>query len=621
MSVKISSKGLLTPDQVALVELAYNLLKTNPKVPQRYRRRKDYRYVLRPFVRLLKLESPDDLWQFCDITNYDRLIELIRSTEPDWYSPYKIHIFHCVLKNLTAMRYLSKKEWRRKLGVLNQITTLSLSYSQELLRGIVLDVFWKYCEDNPGEIHISSTLEERLPNAVRHFIHFLNLEGPNDFPEFFKYANYEIVVEKLANSALTHKKNIRRLSGYLTNFLYKSFTDTKSISAKGLQKTFLYPREILAEIHNEIEDSMPSCNLLSSLKTRKARILVHKVPLEIEKLLNTWYPNRNTREEIHLSLRWMIEYGKVTHFGELAHFKTFKQFYDNLIIQEGITRQTILKRLESLSSFIQKAIKSQSSIVGTIFRVDYAKALIERQNLRREHNRNICRDKDEIELWISTLPTVEERAIWALYAEALRNIEVLPHEDPYDPDRTIGLRWSQFDPTKRCLTKVRRKTYRDGFKTHAVIRLSEATFKLLLAQQAQQGNNEFIFSLTGGAVRYRYQKHFQRLQEWLIEMESHPTGNSSLFQPLRKLLTRKYGEGRIGVLPHQFRHTWDTLAAENKMQDIYRRYHMAHNLKGGDHYYVHIDKRPEAYFAEYDHAAPKFHYNFSLAKEVYPELS
>ncbi|MHA2231384.1 MAG: hypothetical protein ACXAB4_02720, partial [Candidatus Hodarchaeales archaeon] len=75
----------------------------------------------------------------------------------------------------------------------------------------------------------------------------------------------------------------------------------------------------------------------------------------------------------------------------------------------------------------------------------------------------------------------------------------------------------------------------------------------------------------------------------------------------------------------------------NKMQTEFRIYHMNHQQQiRGDAIYLHFsNQEPQnknnenyhqfldcspAYFEEYDRTAPKFHYDFSLAKEVYPEL-
>ncbi|MFQ5978445.1 MAG: hypothetical protein ACE5OZ_09980 [Candidatus Heimdallarchaeota archaeon] len=143
--------------------------------------------------------------------------------------------------------------------------------------------------------------------------------------------------------------------------------------------------------------------------------------------------------------------------------------------------------------------------------------------------------------------------------------------------------------------------------------------------------------MTANQIVYRYQKHFKRLQLWYKRLKSDLTANPKLQRTLHKLIMRKNARDKTGVTPHQFRHAWDTLAMNNKMQTEFRIYHMNHQQQiRGDEIYLHFSKQDQqskgdeiyfqiadhaqAYFEEYDRAAPKYHYDFLLAKQVYLEF-
>ncbi|MFQ5977334.1 MAG: hypothetical protein ACE5OZ_04285 [Candidatus Heimdallarchaeota archaeon] len=619
-----SLRLLLSLDQTEFVESLIAALNASPGVSARYKRghsASTLRFVLARLLLLLDIQTRADLWQLCDINTYDKIPQLDAADSSmrricNTKDVDATTAFHCVVRNLTAMRYLSTKE--QSLAFVGG-KPFPLTYAQRLLRGLIIDAFWQ----NQSLSHpISAFLSARLRTAVAYFIALLNLQGPQDLPAFFALENYAMVARQL--ETVTSYTNpsypyslIKCLSVYIQPTLFAAPGGPSAL----FQKILLAPPQILSALLATAKTHPRSLTNLPPLEGtekpyvfRLARIKARKLPPAITHPLHQWYMNVNTRKKIHLALRYLIEYAAITTPEELTSYETFERFYQNLSQQDGITQNHIHALFTDLSSFLQKAIKSHLPIDGVLLERDFARAVLERYRLTSQCKHYKCRDQDEVELWISTLPTAEERAIWALYAEGLRRIEVLPRPDPYDPKKWIGLSWSNIDPTNCCLTSIRRKKLRNGPGNHPFIRLSEVTVQLLEDHHRTSARKQFCFSINPTRLRKDYLRHFQRLQQWLARLEAAPTAAPHVLTTLQKLIHRGH------ITPHQLRRTWNTLATENKIQFEYKRYHMHHAQRGGDRVYLEISERPAAYFAEYDRAAPKYIFDFSLAEQVYPKL-
>ncbi|MFQ5978756.1 MAG: hypothetical protein ACE5OZ_11565 [Candidatus Heimdallarchaeota archaeon] len=605
---------LITPEQAELAETLHELLKNCPQIPKFTRSRGQLRFILARFIRLLNLQGPEDLWKFCDIRNYDKLVELDRadSSTERIYGNERLHwALQHVVKTLTAMRYLSEAELAENLTP--NFKKLNLSFSQRLLCGFIVDEFrhrGKYRPKPPYESY------RGMRASVGYFISRLSLQGPEGLKAFFEPDNYEKIVDLLATERTPkNKKRTLQDRKFLYHYIRETLLAPGNSPSELLRNVQLDPRQIWSDLLTISAESIPSHTI------RLARIRARKLDPAIRTQLEQFYRNRQTRKNANLALRYILEYGDISCLSELSNYEHFERFYHNLRGSEGVSEKRIAVLFKLLSSFMKKVIKTGSSISGSVFRVNHARTVILRYGLTPRHERHVARDKDEIELWISTLPTAEEQALWALYAEGLRYSEPLVRSDPYDPNTMIGLEWSQFDERNRCLTNLRRKALVNRSKIHPVIRLGETTVSLLVEHQKANNEREFVFLLTQKQVSHNYKRHFKHLQRWFSKLKTDPTANPELVRRLHKLLNRENEKGKfVRVTPHQFRHTWNTLAVENRMQSEYRHYHMHHRPSEGDNVYIHISDRPKTYFAEYDRAAPKYQYDFSLAREVYPEL-
>ncbi|MHA2232516.1 MAG: hypothetical protein ACXAB4_08485, partial [Candidatus Hodarchaeales archaeon] len=467
--------SLLTPDQRELVEISHLWWVQSPNVSKRFKKRDSFRNVLTRIILLLNLQGLKDLWQLCEITNYDRVLELEQknknssSMKKICESEYWLAVFRHMVHNFTAMHYLPKT-------TLQQLklcrTKVQLTNGQSLLAGLVRE-----------ELHLLKLKTPKwfdkkgiVPSAVAHFIYVLNLQGPHDLKAFFIPANYLKATRLMdSKSALQDQRHANHLKRCLAEFIQPIFTRSDSTASEILTKICLDPKKIQRELFPNVKETVKSHAI------RLARIRAQELSPEIEELLRRLYKNKNVRRDVHLALRYILEYGEIPNLSKLSDFEALERFYENLKQQDDVSEHNIVRILKSLSNFIQKTIDGQFPVAGVIFEKNYARATILRSGLSgfARKTRHICRDQDEVELWISTLPTWEERAVWALYAEGLRAIEPLAHEDPYEPGKRIGLRWTDFDPSNCCLRNVRRKVTVARRKKHPIIRLNEATAAVL----------------------------------------------------------------------------------------------------------------------------------------------
>jgi integrase len=567
----------LTSAQLELHELAFKKFKE--QFPDGYCFTRGVRSSIRSsigyFILLLDLEGKDDLGAFSKPSNYDEVTRQLQ-TPPLPVSKRKSIEFAGTLNNYIRAAFLCCQKPAERLF---SSGNLRLTPSQAILHQHALEYFRQKAKDIV-DLPQKPFLHAR--SVLAYFIVALNLQGPEDLHHFSQRKSFETAIDALrAGRFELGPSTIRNFVSAL-KWIYKACSGGEPFE-------------------------------------QTTKVILDQLDPQLNQLLKRFYPHRHTRSGRALSLRKLIEYSNIKEVTQLREKSPYERLLQGLQEDDNIKSTTIYNDFSNLATFLDRIIQGYISLGGVQIDRNYARALM-RQNefIWGKKKGYACRDKDEIQLWISTLPTIEERALWALFAEGLRRHDVLPRPDPYT-GKPAGLRWSKFAEGRKCLKNVQRKRLRNQRSNHPWIRLSDSTVDLLKHHQAEANPTSpesFIFSFGGTKLTKNSRIHFKRLQDFLEtqEMIAHSEISPCILTCLRKLIERGY------PTPHELRHSWETHATERKMQVEYRRYHLNHCQQGGDAIYLHIDERPEAYFAEYDRAAPKYQYGFSMAMQVYPEI-
>ncbi|MFQ5976909.1 MAG: hypothetical protein ACE5OZ_02110 [Candidatus Heimdallarchaeota archaeon] len=567
----------LARSQLELHELAFK--KFNERFPDGYCFPRGIKSNIRSsigyFILLLDLEGKDNLEAFYEPSNYDNVVQQLQ-TPPYSVCKRRSKEFAAVLNNYIRAAFIcSENPIERPFSSRN----IRLTPSQGKLHQQALEDFRQKAKHT---VDIPKSPFNQARSALAYFIAALDIKSPEDLHHFSQRTSYEKVIDALRAGRFGLSPATIRSFVFTLKWIYEVCSGGKPFE-------------------------------------RTTEIILDQLDPQLNQLLKQFYPHRHTRSGKALSLRKLIEYGNIESVEQLGEKAPYKQLLEGLQDNENIAPTTIYNDFSNLAALLDRIIRGYISVGGIHIDRNFARAImIQNVSIWGKKESYACRDEDEIQLWISSLPTIEERALWALFAEGLRRHDVLQRPDPYTGNPT-GLRWSNFDERKKCLKNVQRKRLRNLRSIHTWIRLSDSTVNLLKQWKTEanpKSSDSFIFSFGGTKLTNKSRAHFNSLQEFLKkhEMIAHSKISPNIRASVRKLIERGY------PTPHELRHSWETHATERKMQMEYRRYHLNHRQQGGDAVYLHIDERPEAYFREYDRAAPKYQYNFSSMALVYPEM-
>lgn len=313
----------------------------------------------------------------------------------------------------------------------------------------------------------------------------------------------------------------------------------------------------------------------------------------VEKYLKEKKIRDSTIKDRYYSFKILCDNTDIQEIKDLGNTDIAKEFLA-VLDMKNLKDNTKRNHLSNISSTVERLIEQQVyEKIDYGLEIEYGnpyKYLLKSTFFEDDKESHKTRSKTEVELWVGLIPRLEIKVIWALAAMGLRKFEIW------------GLKRSQFDLKKRAIKNVKRK----GRKTQKRIGLPLWIIPLLEKYFKRLDKDESLVQITYTAVTIFFKRKYMRdLSTMLTRLTSNPDlmeRYEKVIDPLEDILEN----GNITL--HALRATWDTLAA-GKMEDIYRRFHLNHALKGSDETYVQIannDQKFKEYLKDLDENGPHF---------------